>query len=81
MINHFGEKAVSSFTIGMGVSGLVLIVFRALSVLLFGDDPSNYVTICMYIALTVVFLLIDISLNERFVFPCRIYQNKFGSKN
>lgn len=36
MINYFGEKTVSRFTIGTGLSGLSLIMLRAIVAAVFG---------------------------------------------
>ena len=78
LINSFGEKIVSWFTIGTGVSGLVIILIRALTVGVFGDDPNNKLLIIIYVSISVGLSLIDCFLNHIFVFSTYTYQSAFG---
>lgn len=66
MINYFGFKTVSRFTIGTAVSGLSLIILRAVITAGFGSDhPDNMAPFLVYFLIAILFNMWDLYLNLR----------------
>jgi hypothetical protein len=64
MINYFGKKTVSRFTVGTALSGLALIILRAIITAIFGTvNSENIVPIVVYLSISVLFNLFDMYLN------------------
>jgi len=66
MINYFGSKTVSRFTIGTAASGLSLTILRAIITAAFGgNDPSNIAPILIYFCISCLYNIFDLFLNLR----------------
>jgi hypothetical protein len=64
MINYFGSKTVSRFTIGTAASGLALIILRAIITIGFGgNDPGNIIPIIIYFSISCLYNFLDLFLN------------------
>lgn len=64
MINYYGSKTVSRFTIGTAASGLALIILRAIITIGFGgNDPGNIIPIIIYFSISCVYNFFDLFLN------------------
>jgi hypothetical protein len=76
MINFFGKKTVSRFTIGTATSGLSIIILRAIITVIYGDNnQSNIIPIAIYLSVAVFFTIIDLFLNLR-MFKTPEYKSK-----
>ena len=77
VVNNFGQSVIPYFSVGTGLSGLIVIVIRATTVIIFGDDPNNKIPITLYIATTVIMSIADWIINTLYVFPTQTFMNKF----
>ena len=55
MMNYFGMETVSKFTIGTAVSGIMVVLLRAIITGIFGDNQDNTIPIVIYFGLSILF--------------------------
>ena len=76
MINYLSQDVVSKFTVGTAVSGLFMIVVRAILTLIFGpDNKESFIPILVYFIIAIVVNTLDIVMNLAFC-KSSVYKHK-----
>ena len=77
MINYLSQDVVSKYTVGTGLSGLLITMIRIIILASFGADNTSIAPIKIYFSIAIVFNTFDLFLNIHFC-KSEVYHQKIG---